>query len=407
MKAIRSVLFWTHLSAGMLGGVVILVMSFTGVALALRPQIQNWIDSDVRYVAPVGQRLAPHDLLMRVQNAKGEAPQSLALVSEADVAALVGLPGEGNVYVNPYTGEILGKQSERAIAFFQSMVSWHRYMGAEGESRATGRAWTGASNLGFLVLGLTGLYIWWPKQLTARHLRPIVWFRSTSTAKARDFNWHNTIGFWCLIPIVIMTASGAVISYPWATNLVYRLSGSPVPPARGAGPGGGGAAAEGRGGGGAAPAAARAVIPDALNQVVAAAERQVPTWQQLSFRLPTRAGGPVSFTIVDGAQWNDFARSQLTVNSATAEVAQWQPYEAQNRGQKVRGWLRFAHTGELGGLLGQIVAGIGCLGGMFLVYTGLALAYRRLVNWSLWARVGIGRRSRTETAAAQSVADSV
>src|SRR6185503_9383825 len=54
----------------------------------------------------------------------------------------------------------------------------------------------------------------------------------------RDFNWHNTIGFWCAIPIAIMTVSGAVISYSWASNLVYRLTGSPVPSARGSGPGG-------------------------------------------------------------------------------------------------------------------------------------------------------------------------
>ena len=52
MKLFRSILFWTHLTAGVLGGIVILVMSFTGVVLALKPQIQNWIERDVRFVAP-------------------------------------------------------------------------------------------------------------------------------------------------------------------------------------------------------------------------------------------------------------------------------------------------------------------------------------------------------------------
>jgi uncharacterized iron-regulated membrane protein len=128
------------------------------------------------------------------------------------------------------------------------------------------------------------------------------------------------------------------------------------------------------------------VIPPALDLVFARAEQQVPTWEQLSFRLPARDDGPVQFTLMDGAQWNNFARSQLTLNGATAEVVQWQPYEGQTLGQKARGWLRFAHTGELGGLTGQIIAGIGCLGGVFLVYTGFALAFRRLVHWSLWHR---------------------
>ncbi len=299
-----------------------------------------------------------------------------------------------------------------------------------------GRSAAGISNLAFLFLAITGLYIWWPKQLTLQHVRAIVWFRRTSTGRARDFNWHNTIGFWCLIPIVIMTVSGAVLSYPWANNLVYRLTGSPLPSPRGGqaepvaprenriGSAQGGDHAVGRGraerspsNGAAAEGYARprsggreatgradrspglegneqqpAVIPAELDRMWALAEKQMPTWSLLLMRLPNRGAGPVVFTITDGANWNAFARSTLTMNGSTGELIQWQPYEKNNLGQKVRGWLRFAHTGELGGLTGQIIAGVGCLGGVFLVYTGLSLAFRRLWNWALWKRMGSSTR---------------
>ena len=112
-------------------------------------------------------------------------------------------------------------------------------------------------------------------------------------------------------------------------------------------------------------------------------------------RLPAREGAPVAFTITDGANWNAFARSNLTLNSASGDVVQWQPYENNSLGQKVRGWLRFAHTGELGGLPGQIVAGLGCLGGVFLVYTGLSLAIRRSVEL-----VALGPLRRLQTSRA-------
>jgi len=377
MKLLRSILFWSHLTAGVLAGAVILVMSFTGVVLALKPQIQDWIERDVRYVeAQATPRLTAHQLLTAVQGAKPEAPpQSLTLARDRALAATVSLGREGNVYVNPYTGAILGTGSAAATRFFQSMTSWHRYVGATGEYRATGRSATGISNLAFLVLAITGLYLWLPKQFTLQHVKAIVWFRRTSTGRARDFNWHNTIGFWCLIPIVIMTASGAVISYAWASDLVYRVTGSPVP-ARGGGPRG----PEGN-------PQRPAVIPAGLDRIWARAEQQVPTWSLLSMRLPNREDGPVAFTITDGANWNAFARSNLTLHAASAEVIQWQPYEGNALGQKARGWLRFAHTGELGGLAGQIVAGIGCLGGVFLVCTGLSLAFRRLWNWALWKRL--------------------
>jgi len=87
------------------------------------------------------------------------------------------------------------------------------------------------------------------------------------------------------------------------------------------------------------------------------------------------------FTISDARSWNAFARSTLTVDTATAAVSKWEPYDASSRGQRWRGWVRFGHTGELGGLPGQIVAGAACVGGALLVWTGLALAFRRLLAW--------------------------
>jgi uncharacterized iron-regulated membrane protein len=380
MKQLRTVVFWLHLLSGVTAGAVILIMSATGVVLALKPQIQNWIERDVRSVAPQPARLGALRLLAAVKEARPDSsPQSLTVSRDPATAAIVGLGRAGNLYVNPYTGAILGAGSARTTEFFQSMTNWHRYLAATGEYRATGRSATGVSNLAFLILSITGLYVWWPKQLTRKGLKPIVWFRRTSTGRARDFNWHNTIGFWCLIPIVIMTVSGVVMSYPWANHLVYRLSGSPVP-VRGSGP--------------RSPQREPAppVIPAELDRIWTRAEAQVPSWSLLTMRLPGRDGAPVAFTITDGANWNAFARSNLTLNGASGAVVEFQPYENNNLGQKIRGWLRFAHTGELGGLSGQILAGLGCLGGVFLVYTGLALAWRRLWNWSLWARLGLARR---------------
>jgi uncharacterized iron-regulated membrane protein len=387
MKRFRTALFWLHLLSGVTAGIVILVMSATGALLALKPQIQDWIERDVRYVTPQDSpRLGAHELLAAVKGAKPDAsPQSLALARDPAAAAIVNLGREGNVYVNPYTGVLLGAGSARTAGFFQSVTNWHRYLGGTGEYRATGRSFTGISNLAFLVLAVTGVYIWWPKQFTRRHFRPIVWFRRPLTGRARDFNWHNTIGFWCAIPIVIMTISGVVLSYPWASDLVYKLTGSPVPSARGGGQTARGATADN------APP-----IPVELDRLWARAEQQVPTWKLVSMRLPARPGEAVAFTITDGANWNAFARSTLTLNAATGDVLQWQPYEGNSLGQKVRGWLRFAHTGELGGLTGQIIAGVGCLGGVFLVCTGLSLAFRRLWNWSLWPRLRSSKQSLPE-----------
>ncbi len=59
----------------------------------------------------------------------------------------------------------------------------------------------------------------------------------------------------------------------------------------------------------------------------------------------------------------------------------WETFGDLSRGRQVRSWLRFAHTGEVYGLAGQTVAGLVSAGGVALVYTGLALAWRRFRAW--------------------------
>jgi hypothetical protein len=59
---------------------------------------------------------------------------------------------------------------------------------------------------------------------------------------------------------------------------------------------------------------------------------------------------PFAFSISDRTYWNSFARSTLTLDGTTGADLRWEPYAASSAGQKLRGWIRFAYTGELGGL---------------------------------------------------------
>jgi len=47
----------------------------------------------------------------------------------------------------------------------------------------------------------------------------------------------------------------------------------------------------------------------------------------------------------------------------------------------MRTFLRFAHTGEYFGVIGQTIAGLATGGAVVLAYTGLALALRRFLAW--------------------------
>lgn len=57
----------------------------------------------------------------------------------------------------------------------------------------------------------------------------VTWFRRRLPGKARDFNWHNVIGFWSAVPLFVVVISGVVISYPRASDLAYRAVGEKPP----------------------------------------------------------------------------------------------------------------------------------------------------------------------------------
>jgi len=392
----RRVLFWCHLACGLSVGIVILIMSVTGVALTYQKEMQYWADTrHYRVTAPPGAaRASVADLITSVR-AVDPAFAPMTITWQSDDSAPVALTaGSKTLYVNPYTCEVFGQATGQGMrAFFTTMTNWHRYVAMPGERRATGKALTGASNLIFLFIVLSGMYLWWPKVWNALQFRNITWFRGGLRAKAREFNWHNTFGFWFALPLVFVVASATVISYPWASNAVYRAMGEapPEPAARGARGGGPGGRAGGLGGRAADVAsrpAARGAEPaegDAaaleLEQHVERARRYRPGWRSIALRMPTSAVAPVAFTIDGGDAGQPHLRGTLTLDPESGAVRTWEDFSSQTPGRRLRTILRFAHTGEVGGVSGQTVAGIASFAGVMLVYTGMALSLRRFMAW--------------------------
>lgn len=376
LRSFRTLLFWLHLVAGLSAAVIIVIMSVTGVALTYQRQMQYWADTrDFRAEPPPGVTRLPLDELVARAEASlsTDAPVKVTTVTyRADTSLPVALAvGNKTYYANPYTGALYGEGTgQRMRAFFSSMIGWHRWLAMTGDQRSTGRAITGAANLIFLFIVLSGLYLWWPRSLTWTQLRNISWFRRGLPSKARDFNWHNVLGFWSAIPLALVVYSGVVISYPWASNGVYRMMGEapPQPAARGASttP---------------VPPPPAAASRHTLASLAQQAEAHTADWNIIGMRLPASPGAPFVATIDRGDGGQPHLRGTLTLNSATGAIQTWAPFSDQTPGRQARSILRFAHTGEAGGLTGQTIAGLVSAAAVVLVYTGLALSWRRLVAW--------------------------
>lgn len=368
MRAVRAALLWAHLICALAAGLVIALLCATGIALAFeRPWIEH-LDRPVRLASVSAARgpLTLDEAQSRVRELEGGAPV-VAVTRYSDTgSALLFSTGPGassGRWVRLETGEILALTSARWRSLFYRVKQLHRMLGAERpESRERARAVTGAANAGFLFLACSGLWLWWPTRWRRSCLAPTVWFRGGLRGKARDWNWHNAAGFWSLPFIAVITVCALPLSYGRVADGLYRVAGE------------------------AAPNSTRVerAGPPNLTRLFASAEAAVPDWESINLRTP--ASGAVTANVRQRRSNPSFAVTQLTLDPNTGEVLHSESHQT-SMGRRLRTWSRYLHTGEALGLPGQIAAVGGSSAGVFLVWTGLSMAWRRVRGWvSRWGR---------------------
>ena len=370
---LRKTIFWIHLGTGVTAAIVILMMSVTGVILTYDMQLNEWARRGYRATpsGPDARPLPADSLLERAASASPEAePSSITLSADPLAPATVGFGRRQTLYVDRYTGEIRGDGDTGMRRFLRAVMYWHRWFAVSDDNRAIGRAVTGAANLGFLFLVVSGFYLWWPRTWTRKSLRNVTWFRQGLGSKARDFNWHNVIGFWMAVPLLIIVFSGAMISYRWVGNLIYVAVGE-TPPTRGARSGARSPATD------EPEPSAELVARVSYQSILDRAAADSPGWRRLTVRIPETGGTPLTVQVDHGSQRQAAKRTNLTFDPSDGALTARASGLPESRGQRIRSWLRFAHTGEVYGLVGQTVAGIASAGAMVLVWTGLALTWRR------------------------------
>ena len=196
------------------------------------------------------------------------------------------------------------------------------------------------------------------------------------TGKARDFNWHHVFSFWMYVPILVMSVTAAVISYSWANAVLFAAFGEEPqrlrPPS--------------------APTAeyiATEVPADAssLEDRFMVAKNVAPTWNSITFSASSSIAQPTYFDVDFGNGAQPHLRRRAIVSQAGVLSEVSNTFEQRTPGTRARIIIRFLHTGEVLGVLGQTLAGLGSLATLFLVWSGLALSYRRLVSPVLKSKI--------------------
>lgn len=346
------------------------IIGVTGSLLVWHEPMERWLEPH-RYEVSEG---APLPLATHIENAQRAVGADFVVTAvrppeEAGDPVTVqarktGRPPEGQrpetrtAWIDPATGRVLDIANTRASAFGIMHVLHGSLMIPENGRKIVG--WIGWA---MLVSSLTGLWLWWPRNSAL--LKGLRWRRGPRTT----FNLHHQIGFWLVIPLAILSATGVYISFPQSSRAFLGVFVELPAAERGGGRGGGG----GPGGGGAPIDDARLTA----DQAAAAAQAALPGAQLIVVTLPTpgRDGADPEWRVQlrsEGAE----ANTTVSVNDVSGEARAQGARGGPSTDQNVARLMRRIHDGVDMPLIWQVAIFLGGWAPAFLGLTGVIMWLR-------------------------------
>lgn len=364
----RRLIFWIHLGTGCLAGAVFLFLAITGSLLTYQRQMVAWAERDLRSVVPAsgsGNGVSLQALLQAATRDKEKAASSLVVSADPAAPVEILFGKDERLFLDRYSGANLGEGATGVRSFFRTVTGFHRWFGASPDKKPLAKAIKGIFDIALLLMICTGLYLWWPKSWTKTRLRTSALFRRDLTGRACDWNRHNVIGLWTSVPLAIITLTGLILTYSWANNLLYGLTGSPLPQS----------ATTVQESKLETPAATTGFLD--IDQLFASAQQQAIGWHTLTLYIPKAKDRKVIIVVDFDNGTRPDQRVQLLFDRTSGAVIQLETFSSYSLGKRIRLFIKNIHTGEAGGLVGQTISGLASLGCCALVFTGLQLAARR------------------------------
>ncbi|MCE3075053.1 PepSY-associated TM helix domain-containing protein [Chryseobacterium gwangjuense] len=230
-----------HLWFGLSVGLIVFIVSLSGTMYVFKDEIQDILRKDAIYINPQAKQ---NPLSIDVLKEK----VSLEINEKYPISS-VEIPLAPNksyeffiyekdkkgwnyfnevkvnklIYVNQYTGEILGIYNEKYDLFpILKSIHWGLLLKSDW-----GKYTVGIPVILFIIMLITGIVLWWPKNKKARKGRFSFDWKNVKTWKRKNYDLHNVLGFYVSFIALLMSLTGIYFAYPWVKNTFnVTLSGS-------------------------------------------------------------------------------------------------------------------------------------------------------------------------------------
>lgn len=389
-------LLFIHRWLGLIVGVLIFIIALTGCLYVFKKEIRGMARAEEVTVREDGERLPLSELKARASERLREGehiawirahpdPERATILYSYDrdpeaISYFGHIEHFRSFYMNPYTGDLQAIHNEEYDFFnVMKMLHWSFLL-----RTPYGQPIVGWTTVIFLLLMITGLYLWWPGKKRARKRAfRFAWTPYTSTYR-KNYDLHNILGFYVTSIALIMALTGMVWSFSWFEDAVYTVAAgtSERPekevPSSGAG-----------------KASAESKRP--LQKAFEHAGSEYPNAANYRIVLPREKGQviPVEVRQYKGAY---HTIHKLWVDGKTGELLKVRDHSDKNPGERLIDANYDIHIGSILGLPGKILAFIASLLIASLPLTGFLI-------W-LWKKPSPKKRAKQRRKRKKSVLSS-
>src|SRR6188768_1732766 len=221
---IKKIIGKLHLWLGLSSGLVVFIISITGCIYAFQFEIQNLIQP-YRFVEYQEKTVLPPSQLQAIaeEELPGKHVHAVLYAKPGNASQVIFYDFDPEyfylVYLNPYSGEVLKVKDENAD-FFRIVLVGHFYLWLPP---TIGQPICASATLVFLVMMISGLILWWPKNKKAAKQRFKIKWRARWRRK--NYDLHNVLGFYITWIAIILAATGLVFGFQWFANGMYTIAG--------------------------------------------------------------------------------------------------------------------------------------------------------------------------------------
>lgn len=210
-----------HKWLGIISGIVVFIVSITGAIFTFQDNIKDAL-YDYRKVN-IEQKvfLQPSKIIDIVKTKNPKLDILRVMYMDKDRSTVVMTADEKKdyymVYVNPYSGKILYQENFKDDFFI--VIQYIHTSLLLGE---IGKQIVAASTVIFIVLLISGLFLWWPKSKNQR--KSALKIKWSAKWKRLNYDLHNVLGFYTFGIALILCLTGLSFSYPALKNSYYYIA---------------------------------------------------------------------------------------------------------------------------------------------------------------------------------------